>query len=104
MGREGYLQRPDHAAKGSPRRDDGTRGDHLEAAIQDDAIVLRRRDEVPDTERMRAYAKRSLKNMGIDPEKPHPDLSAARVRERMPELSIDLSQRLRAQREGREEP
>jgi len=78
-------------------------GDHLEAAIQDDAIVLRRRDEVPDTERMRAYAKRSLKNMGIDPEKPHPDLSAARVRERMPELSIDLSQRLRAQREGREE-
>ncbi len=79
-------------------------GDHLEAVIQDDAIVLRRRDEVPDTEKIRAYAKRTLRNMGIDPEKPHPNLSASSVRERMPELSIDLSQRIRAQREGREEP
>lgn len=79
-------------------------GDHLEAAIQDDAIVLRRRDEVPDGEKIRAYARRSLENMGIDPEKPHPHLAASSVRERMPALSIDLSQRIRAQREGREEP
>jgi AbrB family looped-hinge helix DNA binding protein len=79
-------------------------GDHLEAAIQDDAIVLRRRDEVPDGEKIRAYARRSLENMGIDPEKPHPHLTASSVRERMPALSIDLSQRIRAQREGREEP
>lgn len=78
-------------------------GDRLEAAIQDDSIVLRRRDELPDSEKIRTYAMRNLRNMGIDPAKPCPDLSASYVRKRMPALSIDLTERIRAQREGREE-
>lgn len=78
-------------------------GDHLEAIIQDDSIVLRRRDNLSDTEKVRMYAMRNLKNMGIDPDHPHPDLSAANVRNKMPSLSIDLSERIRAQREGRKE-
>jgi AbrB family looped-hinge helix DNA binding protein len=47
-------------------------GDRLEAAIQDDSIVLRRRDELPDSEKIRTYAMRNLRNMGIDPAKPCP--------------------------------
>ncbi|MDP2859452.1 MAG: AbrB/MazE/SpoVT family DNA-binding domain-containing protein [Bacillota bacterium] len=78
-------------------------GDHLEAAITDDSLVLRRRDEVPDSEKIRAHAMRNLRNMGIDPEKPHPELSASNVRKKMPALSVNLSERIRAQREGREE-
>jgi AbrB family looped-hinge helix DNA binding protein len=79
-------------------------GDHLEAVIRDEALVLRRRDEMSDGEKLRAYARRSLKDAGIDPDKPRPELTAARVRERMPRLDVDLSERIRAQREGREEP
>jgi len=79
-------------------------GDHLNAVIRDDSIVLRRRDELPDDERMRLNAARTLRNMGIDPEKAYPDLSAPNVRKRMPALAVDLTERIRAQREGREEP
>ena len=78
-------------------------GDHLEAIIHDESIVLKRRDEVPEGEKVRANAKRSLRNMGIDPEKPHPELSPSSVRKRMPALSANLADRVRAQREGREE-
>lgn len=76
-------------------------GDHLEATIQDDAMVLKRRDNLSDSEMVRMHAVRSLRNMGIDPEQPHPDLSAASIRKKMPSLSIDLTERIRAQREGR---
>ena len=79
-------------------------GDHLQAVIHDDSMVLRRRDEIPESEKIRAYAARNLMSMGIDPKEPHPDLAASSVRKRMPALSIDLTERIRAQREGREKP
>lgn len=79
-------------------------GDHLEAVLKDDAVVLKRRDDTPDSEKIRAYARRYLRSVGIDPDKPHPELDASVVREKMPRLSIDLTELIRAQREGREEP
>jgi AbrB family looped-hinge helix DNA binding protein len=77
-------------------------GDHLEAVVHSDSIVLRRRDDVPEDEKIRAYAARNLRGMGIDPKEPHPDLAAPNVRKRMPVLPVDLTERIRAQREGRE--
>ena len=79
-------------------------GDRLEASIHDQSIVLRRRDEIPEAEKMRAYAIRNLKDLGIDPASPPPGLAAPSVRERMPAPSINLTERIRAQREGRGEP
>ncbi|MGE5580263.1 MAG: AbrB/MazE/SpoVT family DNA-binding domain-containing protein [Bacillota bacterium] len=79
-------------------------GDHLEASMQDDSIVLRRRDDIPEGEKVRANALRGLKALGIDPDVPHPELSPANVRKRMPKLKTSMADRIRAQREGREEP
>ncbi len=79
-------------------------GDHLEAALKGDTIILRRRDDTPESEKARIYARRRLQAKGIDPDRPHPELSASEVRKKMPTLSIDLIQRIREQREGRKEP
>lgn len=79
-------------------------GDHLEAAVQDDALVLRRRDEISESERAKMSARHELRRMGIDPDVPHPDLNHASVRDRVPRLPFMMSDKVRAQREGREEP
>jgi AbrB family looped-hinge helix DNA binding protein len=79
-------------------------GDHLEAVIHDDSMVLRRRDEIPEGEKVRANALRNLRDLGIDPGVPHPELSPQSVRKRMPKLPTSLADRVRAQRESREEP
>jgi len=79
-------------------------GDHLEAVIHDDSIVLRRRDDVPESEKVRVSALRDLVSMGIDPSVPHPELTPSNVRKMMPRLPVSLTERIRAQREGREEP
>ncbi len=79
-------------------------GDHLEAVLQDDTIILRRRDEVPESEKVRAFFASSLREAGIDPDKPHPELDAPTVRRKWPALPFEFTERIRAQREGREEP
>lgn len=78
-------------------------GDHLVASMQDDAIVLRRRDEASDSEKARAYARRYLEERGIDPQRPPQELTASEVRKRMPRLPIDFTEMIRREREGREE-
>lgn len=79
-------------------------GDHLQAVIHDDSLVLRRRDDIPESERARLCALRDLLDMGIDPHAPHPELSPKRVRELMPNLRVSLVDRVRAQRDNKEEP
>ena len=79
-------------------------GDHLEATIHGDSLVLKRRDEIPENEKVRLSALRDLVNMGIDPNIPHPELTPANVRKLMPRLPVSLADRIRAQREGRDEP
>lgn len=78
-------------------------GERLEATVEDDTLMLRRRDDLPESEKVRLSARRELRRMGVDPDVPHPELSHANVRKGMPKLPFTMAGRVRAQREGREE-
>ena len=79
-------------------------GDNLDACIVDDSLILRRRDDIPESVRMKLFARRELLRMGIDPDVPHPELEPANVQRLVGKLPVDLTDRIRAQREGRDEP
>ncbi len=75
-------------------------GDRLEAVVQDDTLMLKLSDDIPESERAKLSARRQLYKMGIDPDVPHPDLDHTSVRKRMPNLPFTMAERVRREREG----
>jgi len=78
-------------------------GDHLQATLSDDSIVLTRREPYSDSEYMRLYLRRQLRDSGLDPNTAGEDLRAPCARQRIPPVDIDIAARVRSQREGRDE-
>ncbi len=78
-------------------------GDHLQAVISDDAIVLTKKEELPENEQIRMYMAKQLRESGVDPETAGDDIRAPQVRRRLPAIKVDMTERIRAQREGRDE-
>ncbi|MDP2872933.1 MAG: AbrB/MazE/SpoVT family DNA-binding domain-containing protein [Bacillota bacterium] len=78
-------------------------GDHLQAEISNDAIMLTRKEELPENEQIRLYMTRQLRDSGVDPATAGDELRAAQVRKRIPAIPIDMAARIRSQREGRDD-
>lgn len=77
-------------------------GDHLQATLSDDAIILRRREPYSDAEQMRRNLTRRLRDSGVDPANAADALRAPDARQTIPPVDIDLPARIRSQREGRD--
>jgi len=74
-------------------------GDHLQAVIQDDALVLTRKADVSASEQMRFYARRRLVDLGYGDPASRAGLDPQRVRESLPPLPINIAKRVREERE-----
>lgn len=74
-------------------------GDHLQGVVKDDALVLTRRPDISDSEQMRFYARRRLAELGYGDPSSKATLDPRRVRESLPPLPVDMTQRVREERE-----
>lgn len=74
-------------------------GDHLEAIVKDDSLVLTRKTDVSDSEQMRFYARRRLAELGYGDPGSRTALDPRRLREALPPLPVDMTQRVREERE-----
>jgi len=74
-------------------------GDYLEAIVKDDALILSRKTDVGDSEQMRFYAKRRLAELGYGDPASRGVLDPRRLRESLPPLPVDMTGRVREERE-----
>jgi AbrB family looped-hinge helix DNA binding protein len=74
-------------------------GDYLQAVIKDDGLILTRKADVSDSEQMRFYARRRLAALGYGDPTSRPALDPRRLRETLPPLPVDMTQRVREERE-----
>jgi AbrB family looped-hinge helix DNA binding protein len=77
-------------------------GDHLQATLSGDAIILTRREPYSDAEHMRLHIAGQLRESGLDPSAATDDHRAPNARRTIPSLDVDMPARIRKQREGRE--
>ncbi|MGI6164241.1 MAG: AbrB/MazE/SpoVT family DNA-binding domain-containing protein [Bacillota bacterium] len=77
-------------------------GDHLQATLKDESIVLTRSSELPDSAKIRLDMAMRLREMGIDPHC-SAELKSPHARQRIPGISPDMTERIRAQRDGRDD-
>jgi len=78
-------------------------GDHLQATLDNDSIILTRREPYSDSEHLRMYMAGQLRDAGVDPATDDPELRAPRVRASIPPVNADVTARIRSQRESRDE-
>ena len=74
-------------------------GDYLEAIVKDEALILSRKTDVGDSEQMRFYAKRRLAELGYGDPASRGVLDPRRLRESLPPLPVDMTGRVREERE-----
>jgi len=74
-------------------------GDYLEAIVKDEALILSRKTDVSDSEQMRFYAKRRLAELGYGDPASRGVLDPRRLRESLPPLPVDMTGRVREERE-----
>ena len=74
-------------------------GDYLQAVVKDDALILTRKTDVSDSEQMRFYARCRLAELGYGDPASRAVLDPRRVRETLPPLPVDMTQRVREERE-----
>ena len=74
-------------------------GDYLEAIVKDEALILSRKTDVGDSEQMRFYAKRRLAELGYGDPASRGVLDPRRLRESLPSLPVDMTGRVREERE-----
>ncbi len=74
-------------------------GDHLEATMKGDAVVLTRRNDLSDAELIRRYAAKRLAELGYGDPALRAGLDARTLRGNLPRLPIDLTKRVREERE-----
>ena len=74
-------------------------GDYLEAIVKDEALILRRKTDVSDSEQMRFYARRRLAELGYGDPASRGVLAPRRLRESLPPLPVDMTGRVREERE-----
>ncbi len=74
-------------------------GDHLEAVMKDDTLVLTRKTDLNDSEQMRLYARLRLAELGYGDPASRAALDPRQVRESLPRIPGDSAQRVREERE-----
>jgi AbrB family looped-hinge helix DNA binding protein len=74
-------------------------GDHLQAVVKDDSVVLTKKLDLSDSEQMRLYARRRLAELGYGDPASRADLDPRRLRETLPAIPVDMTQRIREERE-----
>ncbi len=74
-------------------------GDHLEAVIKGDSVVLTKKNDLSDSEQMRLFAARMLSELGYGDPASRVQIGARAVREKIPRLPVDLTSRIREERE-----
>jgi AbrB family looped-hinge helix DNA binding protein len=73
-------------------------GDYLQAIVKDDSLILTRKTDVSDSERMRLYAGRRLAALGYGEPASRAAVEPQRLREAWPPLPVNLTERIREER------
>jgi AbrB family looped-hinge helix DNA binding protein len=74
-------------------------GDYLEATVRDDSLILSRKTDVSDSEQIRFYARRRLAELGYGDPTSREALDPRCLRESLPPLPVDMTGRVREERE-----
>lgn len=74
-------------------------GDHLDAVIKEQSLIISKRSDITDSEQIRLYADKKLTELGYSDAASLEKVEPICLRERMPSIPVDLTQRIREERE-----